>query len=73
MASLPRTLGPLTDAELERVAVELHHELFRAGVLLGVRLAWLEEVLADTQREVFGKCMEVLQEWRKSVTEDEER
>ena len=33
----------------------------------------LKDILDDERRSGFGKCMEILQEWRKSVLESEER
>lgn len=63
----------LTDQELEMVANDLYHDLFRAGVLMGVGLAWLKDIVNDPRRENFGKCMDVLLEWRKNVLDHEER
>lgn len=64
---------PLTDSELEEVALGLSPELFRVGILLGLSAPWLQEVIADSNRENFGKCMEVLMEWRKTIFVEQER
>lgn len=68
-------MDELQESELERICLSIHSDLFRCGILLGIELYDIEEIILKSNETTsnFIKCRRLIERWRATIDPKNER